>query len=540
MHKTVRDMFGLESFEGAKVVAGESGLSNTVVGASLMEVPDVFPYLERDTLLLTTLFPIADDAERMDDFIARVYECGVAGVCIKPLRYIGKIPERMLQQADELGVPVLELPPDANLSNMANQILSLSLNEYIAQLQFRSHVHNVLAELLLNDSDVQALVECLGVLVERDVCVLDKDMKIMCAASAAGQLFEEGALADRVDPRSMLERRRKLLIDHSLYPIVAGKHRFGYVYVLDYPADSNDRISIDIAVEQSAILLAALFLKTDAVFKNQKNFRDVFIRDLLQGKVKSPIEIENKTKAFGMSLMFPQPVICLKAFTEDEIARKEFYDRAINTGLFDEWYAKLGDRLIQRVYLVYFNDAIVVLGGVADEDRLVALFRSIMPDLIALARAKSVKIGVGISDSCDHIQALDMAYAQAMSVLKTGGALNKQSFVDTYSKHRVFSIIENVSNVDTLKQFVRDKIGVLIDYDHKNGTDLMETLGLLIEGDLNYKRVAERSFIHYNTVRYRVSKIEQLGVGLKPGRDFAEVVVAHDCWVWLRALEDME
>mgnify|MGYP006925653385 FL=1 len=77
--------------------------------------------------------------------------------------------------------------------------------------------------------------------------------------------------------------------------------------------------------------------------------------------------------------------------------------------------------MIQRVYLVYFNDAIVVLGGVADEDRLVALFRSIMPDLIALARAKSVKIGVGISDSCDHIQALDMAYAQAMSVLKTGG-----------------------------------------------------------------------------------------------------------------------
>ena len=167
MLKTVRDILDLDSFEGAKAVAGFEGLSRTVTGASLMEVPDVFPYLEHGTLLLTTLFPIANDDSRMRDFVARLNECGVAGVCIKPRRYVEEIPAHILEQADELGLPVLELPPDANLSRMANRVLSLQLNEYIVQLQFRNHVHNALAELLLNDSDVEGLVGRLGELISR-------------------------------------------------------------------------------------------------------------------------------------------------------------------------------------------------------------------------------------------------------------------------------------------------------------------------------------------------------------------------------------
>ena len=540
MPKTVRDMLELDSFEGAKVVAGAQGLSHVVQGASLMEVPDVFPYLEQGTLLLTTLFPIANDDSSKRDFVARLNECGVAGVCIKPRRYVEEIPARILEQADELGLPVLELPSDANLSTMANQVLSLQLSEYIAQLQFRNHVHNALAELLLNDSDVEVLVGRLGELVSRDVCLLDKDLGALCAASTSGALYGAGSLDDLVDTEDVAQRKRKLLLDHSLYPVVAGKHRFGYIYVPDYPGDRDARINLDIAVEQSAILLAALFLKTDAVLKNQKNFRDVFIRDLLQGKVKSPIEVENKMRAFSMSLGFPQPVVCLKVFTEDETARKEFYDSVINTGLLDEWYGRVEGRVSDSVYIVYFNDALVVLGGVPDEAGNVALFTAMMPDLLRLARGKDARIGVGISDACERVRALEVAYAQAMSVLKTGGSLNRSSFVDAYARHRIFSLIEGVGDVEMLRQFVREKIGALIDYDRENGTDLMETLGHLIEGDLNYKRVAERSFVHYNTVRYRANKIEQLGISLKPGRGFAEIVVAYDCWVWLRAISDKQ
>ena len=47
MPKTVRDMLELDSFEGAKVVAGAQGLSHVVQGASLMEVPTCSPIWSR-------------------------------------------------------------------------------------------------------------------------------------------------------------------------------------------------------------------------------------------------------------------------------------------------------------------------------------------------------------------------------------------------------------------------------------------------------------------------------------------------------------
>lgn len=540
MSNTIKDVLGLEGFKNVRVVAGIERLSNAVSTVSLMEVPDIFPYLEEGTLVLTTLYPIMSGKDTLDGFIDKLNDCKAAGIGIKTQRYVDEIPQELIEQANSVGFPMLELPADANLSTMANQILSLSLNEHIAQLQFLNHLSTVLSELLLNDSSIEELVCTLGKLIERNVCVLDEDLVEICAASPEGNPILSESRTSSTGRQYIASNKRDLLISKQLHPIIAGKHRFGYIFVPDYPYDPDERHNLNVAIEQSAILLATLFLKKDAVMKNQKNFRDVFIRDLLQGKVRDPFEIENKIRAFGVKMEFPQAVVCMKAFTEDERLRKEFYDHTINTKIVNKRYSKLKDTLDKYVYLVYFNDAVVILGGVECSGCLVELYHDLLDDLQRLSGLESAKIGVGISDSCESVEELSSAYTQAMSVLKTAGILNRGSFVDIYSRHRIFSIIESVDDISTLRRFVSEKIGKLIRYDRENGTNLMETLGFLIDGNLNYKQVAEKSFVHYNTVRYRVGKIEQLGVSLNPGRDFSEVVIAFDAWVWLQAMKESD
>lgn len=540
MSNTIKDVLGLEGFKNVRVVAGVDRLSNAVSTVSLMEVPDIFPYLEEGTLVLTTLYPIISGKDKLDGFIGKLSACGAAGIGIKTRRYVDEIPQELIEQANEAGFPLLELPAEANLSTMANQILSLSLNEHITQLQFLNHISASLSNLLLNDSSIEELVSTLGTLIKKNVCVLDEDLTVICAASCDGESILPESLADTIDESYLTRNKRELLVSKQMHPIIAGKHRFGYVFVPDYPYDPDERHDLNVAIEQSAIVLATLFLKRDAVVKNQKNFRDVFIRDLLQGKIKDQFEIANKMKAFSVSMTFPQAVVCMKAFIDDERARQKFYDRIINTKLVKKRFESLQNNLDKHVYLVYFNDAVVILGGVECSECLEELYRDILDDLKRLMGLENAKIGVGISDSCDKVEDLCSAYTQAMSVLKTGGILNRESFVDTYAKHRVFSIIESVEDVDTLRRFVSEKIGKLIRYDEENGTNLMETLGFLIDGNLNYKQVAEKSFVHYNTVRYRVGKIEQLGISLNPGRDFSEVVIAFDAWVWLQAMKESD
>lgn len=537
MPATIGDMLELPSFANAKIVAGRDGLHRVVDSAALMEVPDIFSFLQPNTMLLTTLFPFVNNESLLEEFIPRLLECSTAGVCIKPHRYIDAIPRHMLEQADELGLPVIELPPEANLSTMANDILSRSLDEYIAQMQYRNNVHVSLTELLLKESGLDELTERLAKLLCRNVFILGKDMSCVCAANSDGLTLDPMQSITDDKAEELRHNKRLLLTDRHLYPIVAGKHRFGYIYTPSRPERERDCENLDIAIEQAGMLFASFFLKKEAVAKNQKNFRDVFIRDLLKGTLTSPFEISNKMVAFSMQLDFPQPVACIKLFDNSETAREKFYDLVINSGIVDGKYSRFTNQHSKHIYLVYYDDMITVVGCSCSPEKLATFFLELFPDLFELTHARNIKIGIGISDQCASVDDLSTAYRQAKTTLETGAALNKQSFVDTYAQRRLFSIIEHVDDRRMLEQFVMSKIGAVIDYDRENGTDLMETLGLLIDGELNYKTVAERSFVHYNTVRYRATKIKQLGIPLTPGRDFAEVVVAHDCWIWLKASE---
>jgi len=63
---------------------------------------------------------------------------------------------------------------------------------------------------------------------------------------------------------------------------------------------------------------------------------------------------------------------------------------------------------------------------------------------------------------------------------------------------------------DELAAFAREHLGPLVAYDEENGTALLSTLETYCEEDGNHVRVAERLFLHRNTVRYRLRKAEKL------------------------------
>ena len=73
-----------------------------------------------------------------------------------------------------------------------------------------------------------------------------------------------------------------------------------------------------------------------------------------------------------------------------------------------------------------------------------------------------------------------------------------------------FGIISpSFGNLD-LKQFCFDTLGPLIDYDHQNGTELIETLDVFLEQNQNATKAAKALFIHYNTLRYRLDCINDI------------------------------
>jgi len=53
-------------------------------------------------------------------------------------------------------------------------------------------------------------------------------------------------------------------------------------------------------------------------------------------------------------------------------------------------------------------------------------------------------------------------------------------------------------------------LGQLINYDEQNKTELYNTLIIYLENNCNISLTAEKLFVHPNSVRYRINKIEKL------------------------------
>ncbi|WP_371362406.1 Purine catabolism regulatory protein [Sporomusa rhizae] len=525
MFKTVEDVIQLKAFENIKVVAGEEGLSHVVTGATLMEVPDILPYLEENTLLITTLFPIASSPKEMEQLIPQLCSEKVAGICIKPLRYIEKIPQIMLDQANQLGFPIIELPVNANLSTLINQILEMSLNEHMTQLQFRDNVHQNMIEHLLSGTGVEKLVEKLAQLLNKNIFLLDKELSGICAA-IKDESMENWQIVDKLADES-LENQKMFENEHILYPIKAGENLFGYIFVPD-TSKTNEKIII--AIEQAAMLFALVFLKNYAVAINQRNFKDVFIRELLQGEVRSEIEFENKIKVFNLPLVFPQYVVSIKLFTENEVIKKQFYNELIDYNFVSKKLSFLNNK-----FIVYFNDALIILDKSENDQKIYDLYTKIIVKLEQRVGMR-IKIGIGISKASKRFDTLDIAYKQAINMVNIGNIIYPNSFVALYSQNRIFELIEQIPDTSLLVNFVRDKLGELIDYDKENGTDFLETLQVLMRLNFNLKKASEYTYVHYNTMRYRANKIRQLGIDLEPGQNQGEIVFAYNIYLWLKAI----
>ncbi|WMM24513.1 PucR family transcriptional regulator ligand-binding domain-containing protein [Tissierella sp. MB52-C2] len=535
---TVKDVLELDGFKHAKIVAGKKGLSNVVNNATLMEVPDIFSYVDAHSLLITTLYPIYNNETATNELIPKLVELNLAGICIKPARYIKEIQPIMIEQANELDFPIIELPQDANLSKLVTEILELSLNKHINILNFRNHVHESLMKLFLKGEDIDSLVNSLSEIVKYPVLLLDNDFNITYMSK---DLTEQEVTimlpSNRYRNNNFIVKVQDVEYgeeSYIKYSINAGKTRFGYIVLLKGEVDNN---SLIVAVEQASLLIASVFYKNYAVLEKEKSFQDAFIRDILQGKIDSPIDTINKAKVFGWNMEFPEVIMIIKLLVEDDQKKKQLYGELLDSRLIQKI---LEEKLLindKKLKTVYIDDSIVVFINVVFMTNIKENCKEVGRLIVERLKDK-VKLGIGISNIAKDISSFSLAYKEAQSSIIISAILNKSSFVSHYSDYEMFKIIKEVKDIDILNTYVDSKLGKLIEYDKVNNMKLMETLKVLIEQNFNAKKSAEILFIHYNTLRYRVDRIKELGIKIDDGFVVGELVLAYNIYLWLLANKD--
>ena len=126
---TVRDLLSVEYFKDFKVIAGRKGLNREIQGVTVADAPDGYRWKSEKELCFSSGFVFSNNP----DFINGIFqgESQLSALVIKRGRYLEEIPEYIIQLSDENEVPLITMPYGIPWMEAINQVYVAVINHAI-------------------------------------------------------------------------------------------------------------------------------------------------------------------------------------------------------------------------------------------------------------------------------------------------------------------------------------------------------------------------------------------------------------------------
>ena len=115
---------------------------------------------------------------------------------------------------------------------------------------------------------------------------------------------------------------------------------------------------------------------------------------------------------------------------------------------------------------------------------------------------------IGVSPYVKDSGLLFKSYRRSRDVVRLAESFEKQFL--RYADTGMFKLLMAVDDKESIHDYYNDCLGNLIEYDNKNKPDYLDTLRCYLENDSSIAEVAKISFVHRNTVNYKIKKIKEI------------------------------
>lgn len=266
------------------------------------------------------------------------------------------------------------------------------------------------------------------------------------------------------------------------------------------------------ALERAAAVAALLITREEAVTAVENKYQGDFLRDLLLRRAADPAYVAEHAATFGWDLDRPVVVVAAEIDPADEpvssAQRRQWQER------FSAAWRQVTEPIAAGIPTVDFSSEVVALLPVTDTDEHGHdVVRRAVHAVAGDKGGGRRPFSVGVSRVAPSLDRLPEAYAQARRAVEVGRRVRgggSTTFFDQLGLHRLIALIpDGPEGNGELRSFVRDVLGPLAE-DTTEAADLRETLQVLLDTNFNVAEAARVQFFHYNTMRYRVSKLERL------------------------------
>jgi len=390
-----------------------------------------------------------------------------------------------------------------------------------ALLEREDEVHRVLVRVVLAGGSLLELCTAVAGFFGGAAVVTTTDGRVLAMAGDDDEV-------ERVRALDCFDRTGRLLVEsepvgerdeigsrgdatRAFVKIVAGASDHGLLgaFSPDAPLTPTDVHML----ERAATVAALAITKEQAVAAVEGKYRAEFLRDALAGRAGEPADAVSHAASLGWDLARPVVVVVAETDENDEQTTRSPDDvRALQERFVRAW-----------VQAVRARDATVPVAGFSQE--VVALLPAdphAAPDAVMRTVGEIAKVvrgdggggrrsfSTGVSRPITSMSDLPAAYDEALKAVHVGRQMHGESALTHFDGLGIYRLLALIPDGDDLRRFVDESLGELATDDSPENEDLRRTLTVLIDTNINVAETARQLFFHYNTLRYRIAKLERM------------------------------
>jgi purine catabolism regulator len=292
----------------------------------------------------------------------------------------------------------------------------------------------------------------------------------------------------------------------AVVPIVAGRVDHGRIVMFSRSVISDTDVH---CLERAATVAALAVTKGLAVAAVEDKYRADFLRDLLTGRVDDLASAVAHAGSLGWDVDRPLVVAVAELDPGQVPASVSGMElRPVQERFATAWQTVMRLR-DPGAPVASFNAEVVVLLGVEPEDDLDRLIAELDRRVAGDRGGGRLSFSLGVSRLANKPSELSRAYEQARTAVRIGRRLHGPGARVTFDKLGAYRLLALIPDSTELRGYVGDVLGELSS-DTVEAADLRHTLDMLLDTNGNVAETARRLHFHYNTLRYRIEKLERL------------------------------
>lgn len=314
---------------------------------------------------------------------------------------------------------------------------------------------------------------------------------------------ESKGLESRIERGIMVTPEGKA-ISYASYPLI-GSELDGFIFLfLTQKPWSNTMARI---LEQSALVLLIALKQEREIQQTHLKYKDEFIHDLLYNNFENKEVLIQRGKTLGLDFSHPH-VLAVVGFDDEEFLEAEKILEHLKILLQSALKRYWNNAIVARrgTYLVIFLPFMKKATFSELKGEIDALFRKVKK-YVYNRLEKTFSVGIGhLYSTADE---LFRSYQEAKTALELGRFFTKIDELTYFDELGIFGLLYKIGEWE-LKKFCYSLLEPILEYDRKNEGQLLETLKIYFQSNADINTTAEKLYVHVNTLRYRLKKIEEL------------------------------